>query len=682
MLISLAMSLAGADTAAPPVVSAQPDCAQILQLRNREGTERAIGEADLIETLDIGSNGAMENLPPFAIAPDRQRIAISVRRADVRTNSYCTGIYISDGHGEARLIDSGIGASFWRYENFHGTNGFPSGIAKVIAPLWSPDGNHLAFLKFVEGRLQLWLWDEQQKSRALAVESDDIVDFRFTRDGRSIIYKSVTRQDQNEAFAEESLRGFRYDDRFFPFASKEPYSSGKPVYRFNLVTTGGGTPQPATAAQFARSISDGTDAPKIARPRARLRSDATEPTRASMDMRGKALPCRSDLCTNLQGEPWISPNLHIRFMRREGWGRSVTAIYDLKTGSDRPVRLFQTTDALSNCIPVAGDILCVRESATRPRYLDRINLRTGKSRLLFDPNPSYAGLHLGRVERLHWTNDFHIECFGDLVYPPDFQPNRRYPLIITQYESRGFLRGGTGDEFPIQLFAKSGYLVLNIQRPRAPASSPKQGFSVIEQQQDDILADRRSVLSMIETMVSQLAQSELVDADKIGITGLSDGSTTTQFAALHSGRYKAGSVSGCCWEPSQSWLLGPAIQQQYAAAGWASSPNASSRLWKEMSLARNAHRVAFPILMQAADGEFLAALESVQALRAARLPVDLYVFPDELHVKKYPAHRLNIYRRNLRWFDFWLRDKMPATDEGKDEAAIWLSMKESWRKPQ
>lgn len=681
MLISLAMSLAGADTAAPPVVSAQPDCAQIL-LRKPEGTARAIEETDLIETLDIGSNGAMENLPPFAIAPDRQRIAISVRRADVRTNSYCTGIFLSDGRREARLIDSGIGASFWRYENFHGTNGFPSGIAKVIAPLWSPAGKHLAFLKYVEGRLQLWLWDEQQKSRALAVESGDIVDFRFSNDGHTIIYKSVSLQGQNDTLAEESLRGFRYDDRFFPFASKGPYPSGKPIYRFNLVMTAGGTPQPVTAAQFAQFISDGTDASKIARPRGRLRSDATEPAQLSLNGRGKELPCRSDLCTDLQGAPWISPNRDIRFMRREGWGRSVTAIYELKAGSDRPVRLFQTTDALGNCIPFADDILCVRESATRPRYLDRINLHTGKSSLLFDPNPNYAGFLLGRVERLHWTNDFHIECFGDLVYPPDFQRGRRYPLIITQYESRGFLRGGTGDEFPIQLFAKSGYLVLNIERPRTPTSKPRRGSSLIAQQQDDILVDRRSVLSMIETMVSRLVQFGLVDADKIGITGLSDGSTTTQFAALHSNRFKAGSVSGCCWEPSQSWLLGPAIQQQYAAAGWPSSANSSSPLWNEMSLALNADRVAFPILMQAADGEFLAALESVQALGAARLPVDLYVFPDELHVKKYPAHRLNIYRRNLRWFDFWLRDRMPATDDGKDEAAIWMAMKESWRKPQ
>lgn len=680
MLISLAMSLAGADTAALPAVSAEPDCANILQIRESPARSRAIEEQDLIETLDIGSNGAMEDLPAFAVAPDRQRIAIAVRRADLRTNGYCSGIYLTDGRGNARLIDSGIGASFWRYENFHGTNGFPSGITKVITPRWSPDGRYLAFLKSVRGRLQLWLWDERHDSRALAIEADEIVDFHFSTDGKSIIYKAVERQRQNEALARESLRGFRLDDRFFPFASSTPFPLGTLAYTYRSVRTEDGTMQPATSAQFDQNMLAAANPSRVPRQRGDLASDVTANLLVHVDKQGREKSCQSDLCTDVQGSPWTSSAGHVRFMRREGWGRSLTSIYEWKANSERPTRLFQTADILSSCTPVGEDILCVRESAIRPRYLDRIGLRTKESSLIFDPNPSYAGLRLGRIQRLQWSNDRGVECFGDLVYPPHFNPGQRYPLIITQYESRGFLRGGTGDEFPIQLFAKAGYLVLNIQRPRAPAPTRNTGASIAVQQQDDILADRHSVLSMIETMLSHLVQAGLVDADKVGITGLSDGSTTTQFAALHSSRFKAGSVSGCCWEPSQSWLLGPAIQRQYAAAGWPPAADANSRLWKEMSLARNADRVAFPILMQAADGEFLAALESFQALRAVQLPVDLYVYPDELHVKRYPVHRLNIYRRNLRWFDFWLRDKIPETDDDEAEAANWVAMREIWRK--
>jgi len=61
--------------------------------------------------------------------------------------------------------------------------------------------------------------------------------------------------------------------------------------------------------------------------------------------------------------------------------------------------------------------------------------------------------------------------------------------------------------------------------------------------------------------------------------------------------------------------------------------------------------MAFPLLMQAPDDEYQAGLESFTALREAGKPVDLFVFPDEHHVKWQPAHRLAVYRRNLAWFD-------------------------------
>src|SRR3546814_16462984 len=74
-----------------------------------------------------------------------------------------------------------------------------------------------------------------------------------------------------------------------------------------------------------------------------------------------------------------------------------------------------------------------------------------------------------------WSSDvcssdlFGTETFGDLVYPVNYDRRKKYPLIVVQYISRGFLRGGVGDEFPIQVFANRGYAVLSIQRPKLTA---------------------------------------------------------------------------------------------------------------------------------------------------------------------------------------------------------------------
>src|SRR3546814_7367490 len=54
---------------------------------------------------------------------------------------------------------------------------------------------------------------------------------------------------------------------------------------------------------------------------------------------------------------------------------------------------------------------------------------------------------------------------------PYTTPFLSYPLVVVQYDTRGFLRGGTGDEYPIQALAASGFAVLSVSRPIDYATS-------------------------------------------------------------------------------------------------------------------------------------------------------------------------------------------------------------------
>src|SRR3546814_11299960 len=83
----------------------------------------------------------------------------------------------------------------------------------------------------------------------------------------------------------------------------------------------------------------------------------------------------------------------------------------------------------------------------------------------FNPNPEFAAIKLGKVERLRWTNDRGLPAWGDLALPPDYDGRTRLPLVIVQYRSRGFLRGGIGDDYSIHLLAASGFTVLSFQSP-------------------------------------------------------------------------------------------------------------------------------------------------------------------------------------------------------------------------
>src|SRR3546814_4728512 len=75
-----------------------------------------------------------------------------------------------------------------------------------------------------------------------------------------------------------------------------------------------------------------------------------------------------------------------------------------------------------------------------------------------------------------------------------------------------------------------------------------------------------------------------------------------------------------------------------------------------------------------ADEELRMALEAFTALREVGRPADLYVFPDEHHIKWQPAHRLAAYRRGIDWFRYWLRGELPVAGRRREEALRWQAM--------
>jgi hypothetical protein len=74
-----------------------------------------------------------------------------------------------------------------------------------------------------------------------------------------------------------------------------------------------------------------------------------------------------------------------------------------------------------------------------------------------------------------------------------------------------------------------------------------------------------------------------------------------------------------------------------------------------------------------ADDEYLSARQSFTASRELDRPIELYVLPDEHHVKWQPAHRIAVYNRAIDWFDYWLNaNKAPSREE---EVARWEAMR-------
>jgi dipeptidyl aminopeptidase/acylaminoacyl peptidase len=689
LLLAAAAAWAAVPAPARAAPATDPECGSILPPSHLPPGRRALVPRDLARLRDIGPAEPQAYADPFfTLSPDGRWAAFQLRQGDPERNDYCLAMVILDlsGREPPRIVDEG-GNVLLLTIDFRGIADFPMGYMRVVTPRWSGDGKWIAFLKRSGGRTQVWrAFADGSGSAPLTRSAVDVVDFRIGADGSSIVF--ATRPDiarQQREIEREGLDGWHYDDRFVPFLSKRPLP--KPARREVQVldpTTGKirrATPgEAAPVAADRQVIAAAGAAPSI--DGAGLEIGATnlsggaEP--GSFHARrsdGSATTCAAAECEGAM-KPWRMPDgSHVRFLRSEGWANASTAIYDWNLANGRVRRLYLTDDVLSSCTPVARSILCRIDSSLEPGRLVRLDPATGSRQTLFDPNPEFAHLELGRPERLHWRNSFGSETIADLVLPVGYRKGRAYPMVVVQYDTRGFLRGGTDDEYPIQAFANRGYAVLSFKRPQLASAGKAKDFEEAGRKALEQFADRRNVQASLDSGVKIAVDRGIADPARIGITGLSDGSSTVDWALIHSSIFSAAATSSCCWDSTGVASVGPTAARHFRDEGYPGVLDRDNPFWKDVSLLDNARRISTPILINASEEEFLDTVVTYTGLREAGVPVDLFVYPGEYHARWQPAHRLATYRRSLDWFDYWLRNVRSTDPDRQAELEEWDRLK-------
>lgn len=668
-------------TLSPP---AWTRCADLLPgVAQPTGPERSITSLDLARLRDIGRpDGALLGGPsPLAVAPDQTRVAFIISRADPASNSICVGLAVMDlvVGARPRLVDQG-GEMILASGNVRGLI-TPIGYPAVVTPSWSPDGRWVAYLRRDEGVTQLWIARaDGGMAHPLTHSPVDIEQFAWRADGNALHYAARTGQLAEQAADAGAARiGYPYDDRFVPAMSPVPLPVATTPLSHYAVDIGNLAVRPARGDDATGLLPDrlNTPAPLPTAEADNGRRGWTEHSSANvlspllLQARlasGDPVACTDPACRGkFTGLWWMPQGGPLLFLRREGWGLGDLVLYRWQPGSGQPRAILRTSGVLDGCVLAKAQLICLAERATVPRHIVRIDPRTGHVATLYVPNPDFAAFRFGKVQRLHWRNDRGLEVRGDLVLPLGHRPGMRHPLIVTTYWSSGFLRGATGNEYPIHVFAARGFAVLSLQRPPfvAEADAGATDADRLNAAATANWAERRSLHSAVMIGVQRVIDLGFADPARIGITGLSDGSSTVGFALINSRRFAAAAVSTCCLEP---WMVnatfGPAFARTMRGQGWPAATADDRRFWAPGSLIQNAPKIDTPLLMQLADREYLTAIDVYAALREQGKPVDLYVFPDEYHNKWQPAHRLAIYERNLDWFDYWLRGTIDP-DPGK-----------------
>ncbi|AXC14173.1 tolB protein [Acidisarcina polymorpha] len=247
------------------------------------------------------------------------------------------------------------------------------------------------------------------------------------------------------------------------------------------------------------------------------------------------------------------------------------------------------------------------------------------------------------------TKDFNVQ--GWLLYPADYDPAKKYPLIVHVHG------GPSSAELPRwpevgygpAPFAALGYFVL-MPNPRG---SYGQGEAFTQANRKDFgYGDLRDILAGVDAVT----KSHNIDPERVGITGWSYGGFMTMFAVTQTNRFRA-AVAGAGISNWQSYYGQNSIDQ-WMTPFMGASVYDDPGVYAKMSAINFIHNVKTPTLAVVGDrdGECPApqSFEFWHALKAQHVPAQLVVYPNEGHHFVDPEHQRDVIARALAWFQKYM----------------------------
>jgi dipeptidyl aminopeptidase/acylaminoacyl peptidase len=186
-----------------------------------------------------------------------------------------------------------------------------------------------------------------------------------------------------------------------------------------------------------------------------------------------------------------------------------------------------------------------------------------------------------------------------------------------------------------------------------------------------------SVEASIEMAIQKASEMGVADTTRVGLTGYSRGTEIVAYAITHTKRFRAVSGAAGDYSPYSYYMTSRRVQDNvFSRDGLGGWPEGKSKAnWRQLAPELNADRIDVPVLNNDPDSEFLADLALYTSLRELGKPVELFIYPNELHVVNQPKHRYPIYERNLDWFRFWLKSEEDPAPSKTAQYVRWRELR-------
>ena len=288
-----------------------------------------------------------------------------------------------------------------------------------------------------------------------------------------------------------------------------------------------------------------------------------------------------------------------------------------------------------------------------------IRFRPARSKFsyaLVDLNPQAKDWDLGAQKVMRWKNSRGDEIEGTLILPPNYQPGKRYPLILDCYPgtSNSFKASPYGANYA---WAARGYVVFNpsARAPHVwidPFKSKEYDEAAKGPNGWDITFD--DVISGVEELIHQ----GIVDPDRMGLFGFSNGGAIADYMVTRTDRFKCAVVDAAVWP---DWFR-PLLLEGYAGVpefAGGKTPWNDPEGYIRLSSVFHVDKVTTPMLLADGDddGDFLLGMiEMYNGLRFLGKEVTFVRYPGQAHALTGWALK-DFQQRTLDFFDMHLRSQ-------------------------
>ncbi len=352
---------------------------------------------------------------------------------------------------------------------------------------------------------------------------------------------------------------------------------------------------------------------------------------------------------------WHAPDNHIYILAGE---EDYRRLFRYNIRRERYEKIDTGTDFLSNIYYASNARIAayIGNEVNAPPKAYRLDMRNDSHTVLKDPDAErYRHVAFGEVNDWDFTASTGAVVKGRYYLPPDFDPERKYPVIVYQYGGTNPVSRTFGGRYPFNLWAGNGYVVYVLQPSGATGFG--QEFSAAHVNNwGKTVADE-----IIEGTRQFLEEHPFADPGRVGVAGASYGGFMTMLLLTHTDIFAAAFSHAGISNIASYWGEGYSGYAYSAEATANSFPWNSPEIYVGQSPLYRADKINTPLLLLTGDSDTnVPPGESIQMYTALKLlgrPTELILVEGENHHILTYNKRLQWHNAIMAWWDKHLKDQ-------------------------